>query len=149
MDSNYLIEELKKTNIFGNYLGVQIDEVEEGYAKVSLEIRPEYTNPYNTIHGGVLYTIADIVGGTAAYSYGQPVVTVDSNFHFLNAGKNVEKLIGIGKIIRNGKTISVTEVNILDQEERQLCTGTFTYAKVSRDKVREVSDSCSISKNMV
>jgi len=129
-------DEINATNAFGNFLGIQIDQVEAGYAKVSLEMKPEYTNPYNTAHGGVLYTMADMAGGTAAYSYGQPVVTVDSNFHFLNAGKNVTKLIGIGKELRNGKQIGVYEVVITDQDENLLCSGTFTYAKIPADKVK-------------
>lgn len=136
MDFQKVIDEINTTNAFGDFLGVKIDEVKAGYAKVSLDIRPEYTNPYNTVHGGVLYTMADLAGGTAAYSYGQPVVTVDSSFHFLNAGRNTTKLIGIGKEKRNGKSISVMDVEILDQDEKLLCAGTFTYAKISADKVR-------------
>lgn len=137
MDFQRVIDEINATNAFGNYLGIQIDEVSAGYAKVSLDIRPEYTNPYNTVHGGVLYTMADMAGGTAAYSYGTPVVTVDSNFHFLNAGRNTTKLIGIGKELRNGKSIGVYEVLIMDQNEKLLCSGTFTYAKIPAEKVRE------------
>lgn len=136
MSFQEVIDEINATNAFGNYLGIQIEEVTAGYARVSLEIKPEYTNPYKTIHGGVLYTVADMAGGTAAYSYGQPVVTVDSNFHFLHAGKNVTKLTGIGKEKRNGKSISVMDVDILDQDENVLCSGTFTYAKITKDKVR-------------
>ncbi|MDO5154902.1 MAG: PaaI family thioesterase [Eubacteriales bacterium] len=131
-----VMDEINATNAFGNFLGIKIEQVEAGYAKVSLEMKPEYTNPYNTAHGGVLYTMADMAGGTAAYSYGQPVVTVDSNFHFLNAGRNVTKLIGIGKELRNGKQIGVYEVLIMDQDENLLCSGTFTYAKIPANKVR-------------
>lgn len=137
MDFQKVIDEINATNAFGNYLGIKIEEVSAGFARVSLEIRPEYTNPYNTMHGGILYTMGDMAGGTAAYSYGQPVVTVDSSFHFLHAGKNVTKLIGIGKELRNGKSISVIEVSIMDQDENLLCYGTFTYAKISSDKVRK------------
>lgn len=137
MDCQKVIDEINATNAFGNYLGITIEEVDAGYARVSLDIRPEYTNPYNTVHGGVLYTVADMAGGTAAYSYGQPVVTVDSTFHFLNAGRNVTKLIGIGQELRNGKSIGVYEVTIQDQDDKVLCVGTFTYAKISSDKVRE------------
>jgi len=137
MDFQKVVDEINSTNIFGNYLGIRIDEIDAGYAKVSLDIKNEFTNPYNTVHGGVLYTMGDMAGGTAAYSYGQPVVTVDSNFHFLHAGKNVTKLIGIGKELRNGKSIGVYEVSIHDQNENLLCYGTFTYAKITSDKVRE------------
>jgi len=137
MDFQKVIDEIHATNAFGNYLGITIDCVKAGYAKVSMEIGPEHTNPYNTVHGGVLYTMADMAGGTAAYSYGQPIVTVDSNFHFLNAGRNVTKLTGIGKELRNGKTLGVYEVEILDQNGLLLCSGTFTYAKIPSEKVRE------------
>lgn len=136
MEFQRVIDEINNTNKFGNHVGIIIDEVKEGYAKVSLEIKNEHTNPYNSVHGGVLYTVADMAGGTAAYSYGQPVVTVDSNFHFLRAGRDVTKLIGIGKELRNGKQIGVYEVSIMDQNENLLCSGTFTYAKISADKVR-------------
>lgn len=136
MDFQKVIDEINATNAFGNYLGIKIDQVSAGYAKVMVDIQPQFTNPYNTIHGGVLYTVADMAGGTAAYSYGQPVVTVDSNFHFLNAGRNVSRLIGIGKEKRNGKSLCVIDVDIMDQDDNILCSGTFTYAKIAKDKVR-------------
>lgn len=136
MDFNKVIDEINATNAFGNLLGTKIEEVEAGYARVSLEVKPDYTNPFNTIHGGVLYTMADMAGGTAAYSYGQPVVTVDSSFHFLNAGINVTRLIATGTELRNGKNIGVYEVKVMDQDEKVLCMGTFTYAKINADKVK-------------
>lgn len=131
MSYENVIETINKTNAFGTLLGIQIDRVEEGFARVSLDIVPDYLNPYKTVHGGVLYTMADMAGGTAAYSHGQAVVTVDSSFHFLHAGRDVTKLIAEGREIRNGKSIAVYEVSVMNQEEKELCRGTFTYAKIS------------------
>ena len=135
MDFQSVIDTIDATNAFGNLLGTKIEKVEPGFARVSLLIKPEFTNPYKTIHGGVLYTMADMAGGTAAYTSGAPVVTVDSSFHFLHAGRNVTKLIAEGRVIRDGKSISVFDVSVMDQDEKELCRGTFTYAKIAGDKV--------------
>ena len=40
-------------------LGIKLEEVSGGYAKVSIELRPDFLNFVGTAHGGIIMTLAD------------------------------------------------------------------------------------------
>ena len=80
------------------------------------------------VHGGVLYSLADTVGGTAAMTgrdYAVP--TVDGTIHYLKAGKNTSKIIARAQEIQNGYAFSVCECKIYDDKETLLASATMTY----------------------
>jgi len=52
-------------------LGVDIIEVREGYAKASIAINLNHLNLHNTVHGGVIFSLADTVFALASNSYGK------------------------------------------------------------------------------
>ncbi|WP_455034633.1 PaaI family thioesterase, partial [Lachnoanaerobaculum gingivalis] len=63
-------------NNFANLLDIKLSEISEGYAKAEMDVKTELLNPIGSLHGGCLYTIADIAGGAAASSYGVHVTTI-------------------------------------------------------------------------
>ena len=121
------LKALRDSEHFGAMIGLRHTRVEEGLAEAELPVRPEFINLQGTLHGGVLLTLADVTGGTAACSYGHIVATVDNSYHFLHAGKKVEKLVSRGQVIKAGRKIIVIEVTVSDQDGNLLGEGIFSY----------------------
>ena len=120
-------------NTFMLYNHIEIESVEPDRAIFRLEIRPESKNPLGIVHGGVLYSLADTVGGTAAMTgrdYAVP--TVDGTIHYLKAGKNTSKIIARAQEIQNGYAFSVCECKIYDDKETLLASATMTYYHLRR-----------------
>ena len=46
---------------------VEIEEVDDGYAKCSLEIQPHHLNAANTVMGGAIFTLADFAFAVATF----------------------------------------------------------------------------------
>ena len=90
MDYEKLRELRNKQNRFGDLAGVRIVEIREGYARTELEVKPEFLNPIGSVHGGCLFTMADITGGSAAVSHGEQVTTADADIRYLRPGINVK-----------------------------------------------------------
>ena len=63
MDYEKLCRIRNEQNAFGNLVGVKIVEIREGYARAELEVTPELSNPIGSLHGGCLFTMADVTGG--------------------------------------------------------------------------------------
>lgn len=61
MDYEKLREVRNEQNVFGDLAGVRIVEIREGYARTELEVRPELLNPIGSLHGGCLFTMAEVV----------------------------------------------------------------------------------------
>ncbi len=127
MDIYEKLIELRDAERFGNLIGMKHVKVVRGYAEAELPVRPEFINLQGTIHGGVLLTLADVTGGTAACSYGKIVATVDNSYHFLRAKKDIKKLIAKATTIKAGRTIIVNDVKVLDQDGTLLGEGIFSY----------------------
>ena len=83
----------KEMDGFVKLTGIGNVEVDEGYAKGEIEIKPVHLNPIGTVHGGVLFTLADTIGGLASISRGGFSTTVSSDIVYLNPTMNSKKLI--------------------------------------------------------
>ena len=134
MDYEQLRERRNEKNAFGNLVGVKIVEIREGYARTELEVRPELMNPVNSVHGGVLFTMIDITGGSAAVSHGENVTTVDADIRYLRPGLGVNKLVCEAEEIKRGRQLLVYRVDVKDEKGNILTAGTVTYMSL-RDKV--------------
>lgn len=70
-DFSKLMAYRKEVNAFAKLLHIEAMELREGYAKAVMPIGEELRNPQGAVHGGVLYTLADVAGGSAAASHGE------------------------------------------------------------------------------
>ena len=112
---------------FIQLLDMRITEISEGYCKGEMPLRPEILNPLGSVHGGCTFALADTIGGSAALTHGNSVVTVDSNIHYLAPACNTEKLIAEAKEIKYGSTIAVYEVNVYKADGTMVATSTQSY----------------------
>ncbi len=125
MDYEKLIE---KRNVgFIQDLGFRTTEIREGYARGELVLEERHGNPIGSIHGGVMFTIADTVGGSAAVSRGRYVTTVSGEMHYLRPAIGCAKLCAESREIKVGKKLCLYEVMITDETGRELAIATMTY----------------------
>jgi len=115
---------------FVPYCGITLAKEADGtiVSRVTVDERHKNANDY--VNGGMLYTLADICAG-AAISYPEKnIATLDSSFHFL---KNVKSgTITCRAIpVRIGRKISVIRTETRSEDGTLLCTGDFTFYRVS------------------
>ena len=132
MDYEALRRIRNEQNSFGNLVGVRIEEIREGYARSVLDVRADLSNPIGSLHGGVLFTIADITGGSAAVSHGEQVTTVDADIRYLRPGIGVKRIVCEAEEIKKGKTLFVYRIDERDQDGTLLTAGTFTYMSLRK-----------------
>lgn len=118
---------------FSNNLGIEIIGIEDGKSKTRLKIQDYFYNPIGSIHGGVLFSLADVTAGYLANSYGNVTTTLSANFNYLSpALRPTVELVAYGKEIKRGKTISIYDVEIFDEKERKIASGTFTFYSMNK-----------------
>lgn len=95
---------------FMELLGIEVIDSVEGYAKLSMPYKKEFTNPYGRLHGGAVMTLADSAVALAVNSkYGHPFYTRELKIKFRSS---VEK------------GIIFAEANLTDQKKD------FVFGKV-------------------
>ncbi len=115
-------------------VGMQFLEVSEGYCKGRIYISEKHLNPMGTVHGGVIFSLADTIGGRAAMTYGTPTVTLTSSINYLSPGKDTEYIEAEANVVRNGRTTSVVDVMIRSAEGVDIAKVTITFYKVVYEK---------------
>ena len=98
------------------FLGVNIVEIKAGYARLSIKIKPEHLNFYGVAFGGIIMSLADQAFGYAVNSLSYPSVASQFNIYFLSSAKTGEELTAEAVVIRNGRRVSVAEVNVTNQD---------------------------------
>ena len=64
-------------------LGMRIDEVRPGYARLSMTVTPNMVNGHNLCHGGLIFTLADSTFAFACNSHNQRAVAAGASIEFL------------------------------------------------------------------
>ena len=90
-------------------------------------VTPQVLNPYGTVHGGCLVTLADSVAGHNMAAAGKLCVTLSSTINFLNPamGKGVRCHSRVQEV---GKRIGVVSVEATDEHGTPILTGLFTFS---------------------
>ena len=108
---------------FNRFLGFKVVELEDGAVCIKVPPRPEFTGDVlrPALHGGVISTLADTVGGLATFTQlekGERASTVDMRVDYLRPGSVDLPLFGEGKVLRMGNRVAVTEM-LIHQGERE------------------------------
>lgn len=130
MDFEAMCKQRTLDDPYGMHLGIRIEKIAEGFTEARLMVTPNVINPYNVVHGGALYSIADIAGGAAAASRGAAAVTLNSDFHYLRPALNCEEIIARAEEVKSGRRALVYRLTVMNEVETVLAEGTFTYMTI-------------------
>lgn len=70
---------------FAQYCGVELLDVEAGWAKTSMKIEPHHMNGAKTVHGGAIFTLADFAFAVASNSRGSLAMGINTSVNFVKA----------------------------------------------------------------
>lgn len=82
------IFEILENEPYANFLGIKLQELGAGTASATLEIQDHMLNSHGTVHGAIIFAIADYVFAAASNSYGKTSVGINTTVNFMSAGKN-------------------------------------------------------------
>ena len=121
---------------FGDLIGFEFTELKKGYSQCVLMIDKIHFNPHKTVHGGVMYSMADTGMGGALYSLlekDELCATVELKITYFKPVRE-GTLICNTKVIHRGKSFGVLESEIMNGEILvSKAYGTFSIFKVKKE----------------
>jgi uncharacterized protein (TIGR00369 family) len=118
------LEFTNQTNQFMRHCGIRLAVLEEGRSVAVLDAANHCKNTGDTIHGGLLYTMADCAVSAYARALGGRPVTLSGEFHYLsNATGGTIQAEAVP--VKVGKTILLFRVT-LRAGEKLLAEGSFS-----------------------
>lgn len=123
---------------FGRHLGVEVLEVEDGFARIRLPYRPELTNPAGKLHGGAIATAADtsmaVAVGSVLGELGGPGrhSTVKLEIKYKASVTNGE-IIAEAKVMRRKPRVFLGEAVVKDSKGQVVAIAKATF--MVRDQI--------------
>lgn len=146
-DKQDFLEIYKDRRDRDNYIklcGINVVQITETGAVGELALEPKVINANDDVHGGALFSLADVVASSAAYVWGRrnlgdnfSCTTASSSFNYLRPVHSGEKVICRSTLRKTGKTLSVVDVTVEDENGTELCCGIFTIYYLDLDRYQK------------
>jgi uncharacterized protein (TIGR00369 family) len=140
-----ILRELYEQKIpFNNVLGLKIESLKMEDVRIKFKMKDDFIGNYvhGILHGGVISAVLDTTGGLAA-SVGilhkmagrtaeeigkslTKIGTIDLRIDYLRPGKG-DFFIATGSIMRAGRRVSVTRMELYNDQNLLIAVGTGTY----------------------
>lgn len=129
---------------FHQLIGFSFDELTETSCRISFSNKPTLIGNYyhQMLHGGVIATALDVVGGAMAAAGMMSrhvdlseaeiakklskIGTIDLRVDFVRPGKG-EAFYAIARLLRSGNKVAVVRMELHNQEDTLIALGTGTY----------------------
>jgi acyl-CoA thioesterase len=109
----------KAANPFFCMMGIDIEEIGNGNARLSLQVRPDMMNGEGWLQGGIFTALADEAMVLAIYSLlgqGESLATISESTTFLS-GIQSGTLIAEGRVVRKGRRVAFAEAEVKSEGE--------------------------------
>ncbi len=122
-DSNqeYTIEALKKKSEcepIAKYLGMRLVELNYGYSRVSMTLRPEHLNFNGLIFGGIIMSLADLAFSYATNCAGIANVAAQFSIQFLSGASVGDELTAECTVLKRGNRACFSEMTVKNQHAK-------------------------------
>jgi len=118
------IREKFESNHFPKMLGIEIDSIEPGRARLSVEVRQELLQIQGVMHGGAIASLIDTADP------GDRFTTVEMKVNYLSAIRE-GRVIADARLIRDGRRIIVADCDVFDWKGRLCAKGLLTYIRLN------------------
>lgn len=102
---------------YAGFLGMKVEKVEEGYARVSLELKEEFLNFLGYVHGGLIFSLADQAFAIASNSREKVSVALQMNINFLKAPSIGDILIAEAEEKSLSKKIGFYQIKVTNSSQ--------------------------------
>ncbi len=134
------VEELRanqSTEPVAHFLKIRLVELSPGYAKVAMKVGNEHVNFNGLVFGGVIMAVADEAFAYATNSLIRPSYASQVNIHFLNAPAVNDDLIAECRVIKSGRRVGVSEMQVTNQDGKLIARASGTTIPVVSEPATE------------
>lgn len=115
MSPQQVVAHMMEHDLFSQWLGIQVIEIQEGYSKIQMTVRKEMVNGFGITHGGIAFSLADSAFAFACNNRNNLSVALDTSINFIKPVHIDDVLIAEAKELHNGKSTGLYHITITNQ----------------------------------
>lgn len=93
---------------FAAHNGIELIDAGPGWAKARMTVADQHLNAADVVHGGALFTLADLVFAVASNSHGQLALGINASISYLKAARTGTLTAEAKEVSRNSKLATYT-----------------------------------------
>jgi acyl-CoA thioesterase len=98
-------------------LGIALDEIAPGRARVSMVVRDDMANSLGTCHGGIIFALADCAFAYSCNSRDRKTVAAGAGIDFVNAARPGDRLTAVAEERALVGRTGIYDVRVVDQSD--------------------------------
>lgn len=118
-----------KNDPYALSLGIQLTKFEAGFAEASLEVQDHMVNTHGTVHGAVIYALADHVFSVACNAYGKTSVGLSTTIQFIEAAKPGDRIVARATEVKRNFRTGFYRIDILHEQNLIATMDAVSYRK--------------------
>ncbi len=112
-----------KKEPYPGLLGIEVLEIEPGYARVRMQFKPAMQNIFGMLHGGAVFSLLDEAFQLACNARGEVAVAQQVSTYFFAAARPDSWLIAEAREVNATRKTALYEVRVFEEaDDRQLAS---------------------------
>jgi len=116
-DYSQQLQERYTQDLFPQKLGIKLETVRAGYARVSMEITPDMHNFNGVTHGGALFTLADTAFGLASNTRGT-ALALHISVNYVKATVSGDRLTAVAEEEHLTRSTGIYRITVFRGDEK-------------------------------
>ena len=118
-----------KNDPYAQSLGIQLTEFEAGFAEATLEVQSHMVNAYGTVHGAIIYALADHAFSLACNAYGKTSLGLSTTIQFIESAKPGDKLVARATELKRNYRTGFYRIDVLHEQNLIATMEAVSYRK--------------------
>ncbi|MFY0779316.1 hotdog fold thioesterase [Peribacillus simplex] len=123
------IHEQVKNDPYAQSLGIQLTKFEAGTAEATLEVQSHMVNAYGTVHGAVIYALADHAFSVACNAYGKTSLGLSTTIQFIESAKPGDKIVARATEVKRNYRTGFYRIDVLHEQNLIATMEAVSYRK--------------------
>lgn len=118
-----------KNDPYARSLGIELTKFEAGLAEAVLEVGSHMVNAYGTVHGAIIYAVADHAFSAACNAYGKTSLGLSTTIQFIESAKPGDTIVARATEVRRNFRTGFYRVDIFHEDNLIATMDAVSYRK--------------------
>jgi acyl-CoA thioesterase len=119
MTARKIVSAMMEKDLFSQWLGIQVLNVEKGSCLLSMKVRSEMLNGFSIAHGGITYSLADSALAFASNSFGRQSLSIETSIAHITSVKEGEELFAEAIVTSDSNKLGHYDVRVWTSDPRK------------------------------
>jgi len=115
--SKEVVAHMMENDLFSQWLGIEVQEIKDGYSKIKMTVRKEMINGFGIVHGGVAFSLSDSAFAFACNNRNVLSVALDTSINFTKPVHVGDVLVAEAIELHNGRSTGLYHITIKNQND--------------------------------